>query len=64
MRQFFGSFGEIKECVIMVDRSLMPRGFGFVTFKERDAIERVFSQKTHEVDGKIVECKIAVPKAE
>ena len=42
----------------------MPRGFGFVTFKERDAIERVFSQKTHEVDGKIVECKIAVPKGE
>ena len=42
----------------------MPRGFGFVTFKDREAIEKVFSQEKHEIDGKVVECKLAVPKAD
>ena len=40
----------------------MPRGFGFVTFREKQAIDNVFQDDIHQVDGKTVECKIAVPK--
>ena len=46
----------------MVDRDLKPRGFGFVTFKDQEAISRVFEDSQHVVDGKVVECKRAVPK--
>ena len=46
----------------MVDRYMKPRGFGFVTFVDRQAISKVFRDSVHEVDGKVVECKLAVPK--
>ena len=46
----------------MVDRDHKPRGFGFVTFREVDAIEAVLADLEHYIDGKLVECKKAVPK--
>ena len=39
-----------------------PRGFGFVTFRDRESIEKVMLANDHEIDGKKVECKLAVPK--
>lgn len=39
-----------------------PRGFGFVIFQDAQGVENVFTEATHMIDGKIVECKRAVPK--
>ena len=39
-----------------------PRGFGFVTFTDINAIDRVLEVGDHYVEGKLVECKKAVPK--
>ena len=39
-----------------------PRGFGFVTFEDVEAVEYCLEELEHQIDGKIVECKRAVPK--
>ncbi|BBG95130.1 RNA-binding protein 1 [Prunus dulcis] len=41
-----------------------PRGFGFVTFASEDAVENVMQQSFHELNGRFVEVKKAVPKEE
>ena len=42
MNTFFSYYGEIEDSVIMVDRDMKPRGFGFVTFKNPQAIDLLF----------------------
>ena len=46
----------------MSDRDHKPRGFGFVTFEDVHSIDRVLEETEHYIDGKLVECKKAVPK--
>ena len=47
----------------MVDKSNnKSRGFGFVTMKDLQRIEEILRNQPHNLDGKMVECKIAVPK--
>lgn len=63
LRQYFGAFGSIDSCIVMMDRQTgRSRGFGFVTFAEDAAVELVIKQERHILLGKIVECKRAVPK--
>ena len=38
------------------------RGFGYVTFKDSLVVQNILSQPYIFIDGKKVECKIAVPK--
>jgi RNA recognition motif-containing protein len=47
----------------MIDKANnKSRGFGFVTMKEPNKLEEILKNQLHIVDGKAVECKIAVPK--
>ena len=46
----------------MTDRDHKPRGFGFVTFEDVQSIDRVLEETEHYINGKLVECKKAVPK--
>lgn len=39
-----------------------PRGFGFVTFEDISSVHAVLAVNEHYIDGKMVECKQAVPK--
>ena len=59
---YFAEYGTIDDCIIMVDRDHKPRGFGFVTFHDIRAIDEVLAEGEHYIDGKLVECKKAVPK--
>ena len=63
MRKYFEKFGEVSDSVLMVDKSNnKSRGFGFVTMKDPQRIDEILKNQPHSIDGKLVECKIAVPK--
>ncbi|XP_019196236.1 PREDICTED: heterogeneous nuclear ribonucleoprotein 1-like [Ipomoea nil] len=64
LKEYFSSYGNIVECQIMMDHKTgRPRGFGFVSFDNEDAVEKVLSDgRMHEVSGKQVEIKRAEPK--
>lgn len=64
-RSYFEKFGRITDIVVMQDSMTQrPRGFGFITFKFDDSIEKVMERSFHELNGKRVEVKRAIPKKE
>lgn len=62
-KKYFDQFGTIKDVVVMYDHNTQrPRGFGFITYDTEDAVDRVLYRTFHELNGKMVEVKRAVPK--
>ncbi|GIL52161.1 hypothetical protein Vafri_8007 [Volvox africanus] len=64
LRQHFSQFGTVEDAVVMYDHeNKRPRGFGFVTFAEEDAVDRVFSHgAVQTIADKPIEVKAAVPR--
>ncbi|CAH8338671.1 unnamed protein product [Eruca vesicaria subsp. sativa] len=62
-RQYFEAYGPVADVVIMHDQTTSrPRGFGFVSFDSEDAVDRVLQKNFHDLNGKQVEVKRALPK--
>lgn len=63
-KAYFKDFGTIVEAQVMVDHNTArSRGFGFVTFEEEEAVQKVLENgQMHELGGKQVEVKNATPK--
>ncbi|XP_077252808.1 heterogeneous nuclear ribonucleoprotein 1-like [Tasmannia lanceolata] len=62
-RQYFESYGFVTDVVVMYDQNTQrPRGFGFISFDTEDAVDRVLHKSFHELNGKLVEVKRALPK--
>lgn len=62
-RQYFESYGVVTDVVIMYDQNTQrPRGFGFISFDSEDAVDRVLHKTFHDLNGKQVEVKRALPK--
>ncbi|XP_075476893.1 heterogeneous nuclear ribonucleoprotein 1-like isoform X2 [Primulina tabacum] len=62
-KNYFNHFGNITDVVVMYDHiTQRPRGFGFITYDSEDAVDRVLHKTFHELNGKMVEVKRAVPK--
>ncbi|KAF8117118.1 hypothetical protein N665_0012s0123 [Sinapis alba] len=62
-KKYFAQFGVITDVVVMYDhRTQRPRGFGFISFESEEAVDRVLQRTFHELNGKMVEVKLAVPK--
>ncbi|PWA81668.1 Nucleotide-binding, alpha-beta plait [Artemisia annua] len=62
-KRYFEQFGTITDVVVMYDHSTQrPRGFGFITFDSEEAVDKVLLKTFHELNGKMVEVKRAVPK--
>jgi len=60
---YFGQYGNMVDKVIMTDRETKEsRGFGFITYDNSDAVESVFQSRPHNIDGKEVDVKRAIPK--
>lgn len=62
-KNYFDQFGTITDVVVMYDHNTQrPRGFGFITYDSEEAVDRVLHKTFHELNGKMVEVKRAVPK--
>lgn len=62
-RQYFETYGVVTDVVIMYDQSTQrPRGFGFISFDSEDAVDLVLHKTFHDLGGKQVEVKRALPK--
>ncbi|WOH05802.1 hypothetical protein DCAR_0625223 [Daucus carota subsp. sativus] len=62
-RSYFEQFGNITDVVVMYDHNTQrPRGFGFITYDSEDSVDNVLLRTFHELNGKMVEVKRAVPK--
>ncbi|KAL8140500.1 hypothetical protein V2J09_006521 [Rumex salicifolius] len=62
-KKYFEQFGTITDVVVMYDHNTKrPRGFGFITYDSEEAVDRVLVKNFHELNGKMVEVKRAVPK--
>lgn len=62
-QKYFDQFGTITDVVVMYDHSTQrPRGFGFITYDSEEAVDRVLHKTFHELNGKMVEVKRAIPK--
>lgn len=60
---YFEQFGTVTDGVVMYDHNTRrPRGFGFITYNSEDAVDKVLLKTFHELNGKMVEVKRAVPK--
>ena len=63
MKEYFGKFGTVSEAMVMRDPTTKhSRGFGFVTFSDTDAVEKVTQFGIHNLDGKKIDPKVAFPK--
>jgi len=58
---YFAEFGTVTECYIQKDKAGKSRGFGFVTFEISSSATKAINSQ-HNIDGKAVDAKAAVPK--
>lgn len=62
-RIYFETYGNVTDVAIMYDQQTnRPRGFGFISFDSEDAVDRVLHKAYHDLSGKQVEVKRALPK--
>lgn len=62
-RDYFATFGEIEDCVhIRNKQTKMSKGFGFVTYKQQESVDKCLTAKPHSINQKDVDVKRAVPK--
>ncbi|XP_010532987.1 PREDICTED: heterogeneous nuclear ribonucleoprotein 1-like [Tarenaya hassleriana] len=62
-RKYFEQFGTMTDVVVMYDHNTQrPRGFGFITYDSEEAVDKALVKTFHELNGKMVEVKRAVPK--
>ena len=65
MKNYFSHWGTIVDCVIMrTPERRTSRGFGFVTYDKARCVDECLKEKRHELDGKQIEPKRAVPRDE
>jgi len=57
---YFSQFGEIFDHIVMTHPSGISKGFGFVTFQNRDSVDICLNSGPHNVDGTEVNVKKAV----
>ncbi|CAI9771233.1 unnamed protein product [Fraxinus pennsylvanica] len=62
-RHYFEAYGTVTDVAIIYDQQTnQPRGFGFISFDSEDAVDRVLHKTFHDLNGKQVEVKRALPK--
>ncbi|XP_061956527.1 uncharacterized protein LOC133678271 isoform X1 [Populus nigra] len=60
LHRYFEQFGEIKEAVVIIDRSTgKSKGYGFVTFKDPGSATRACQNPYPVIDGRRANCNLA-----
>jgi hypothetical protein len=63
LRKYFSNFGTVLDAVVMKDPiSRRSRGFGFITFSDIAAVDKVLDNMPHTIDQRKVEAKRSVPR--
>merc|ERR1719195_1699556 len=63
VREYFSQFGDVAEVMVMKDPATRrSRGFGFITFTQASSVGKVLNYPAHQLDGKLIEPKVAVPR--
>jgi len=63
LREHFGQWGEIVDCVVMHDpQTKKSRGFGFITYKESACLDEAQNNRPHNIDGRDTDTKRAMPR--
>jgi RNA recognition motif-containing protein len=63
LKNYFSQYGEVLECMIMKDAiTKRSRGFGFITFKDANSVEKVLAKEVHMLDEKQIDPKQAYPR--
>ncbi|RUS84156.1 hypothetical protein EGW08_008084 [Elysia chlorotica] len=63
LKSFFSRYGQVTDVVIMYDQEKQrPRGFGFLTFDNEEAVELAVKEHFVDFNGKKIECKRAEPR--
>lgn len=65
LKSHFEKYGEIADCVVMRDgQTKRSRGFGFITFRMAEGIDEAQKDRPHNIDGREIETKRAMPREE
>ncbi|UYV82962.1 hypothetical protein LAZ67_22001552 [Cordylochernes scorpioides] len=65
MKAHFENWGKIVDCVVVKDpHTRKSRGFGFITYEEASMVDAAQAARPHNIDGRDVETKRAVPREE
>ena len=60
--QYFSTFGNIVDSVVIKNQSGESRGFGYVTYDNSQSVDDALNSRPHTIDGKEVEIKRAIPR--
>lgn len=65
LKTYFEKYGPLTDYVVMkMSDSKRSRGFGFVSFKNEEDLEKCLEDKPHDLDGRTVDTKRATPRDE
>ncbi|CAF1103545.1 unnamed protein product [Didymodactylos carnosus] len=64
LKSYVEKFGQINDCVVMKDKNNLSRGFGFVTYADVSMIDDFMAQRPHNLDGRQIDPKRAMPREE
>ncbi|KAI1702983.1 RNA recognition motif domain-containing protein [Ditylenchus destructor] len=59
LHEHFSKFGDVFACTIHYDEDNLSHGFGFVTYKSQDSVDRALNSQPHTIDNKVVFVKHA-----
>ncbi|BFZ03632.1 hypothetical protein BsWGS_06671 [Bradybaena similaris] len=63
LREHFEKYGEVTNCTLKTDlETKKSRGFGFVVFASREAVDKVLAEKEHKLHGRTIDPKQANPR--
>jgi RNA recognition motif-containing protein len=58
----FAEYGDVKDCFVPTDYDGNPRGFGFVTMDEENALKAIEGMDGTELGGRTLNVKKSLPK--